>query len=105
MKRIAHWFMAVCFVGFLGAGLAASLLRSPQDFSFWENRMLASLPEPAPQGVGDGGYFTQLERYLADHAPLRSTLLRFKTRWDLALGRPVVNDVCLLYTSDAADEL
>lgn len=93
MKRIAHWFMAVCFVGFLGAGLAASLLRSPQDFSFWENRMLASLPEPAPQSVGDGGYFTQLERYLADHAPLRSTLLRFKTRWDLALGRPVVNDV------------
>ena len=93
MKRIAHWFMAVCFLGFMGAGLAASLLRSPQDFSFWENRMLASLPEPAPQSVGDGGYFTQLERYLADHAPLRSTLLRFKTRWDLALGRPVVNDV------------
>ena len=28
--------------------------------------MLASLPEPAPQSVGDGGYFTQLERYLAD---------------------------------------
>lgn len=93
MNRIAHWFMAVCFVGFLAAGLAASLLRSPQDFSYWENRMLASLPEPASQSIGDGGYFTQLERYLADHAPLRSTLLRFKTRWDLAAGRPVVNDV------------
>ena len=62
----------LCIAGVLvllmGAGLAASLLRSPQDFSFWENRMLASLPEPAPQSVGDGGYFTQLERYLADHA-------------------------------------
>ena len=54
MNRIAHWFMAVCFVGFLAAGLAASLLRSPQDFSYWENRMLASLPEPASQSIEIG---------------------------------------------------
>lgn len=95
MKRIADLFMAVCFLGVLTAGLAAALLRPSQDFSYWENRMLASLPEPAPQSVGDGGYFTQLERYLADHAPLRSTLLKLKTRGDLALGRPVVNDVVI----------
>lgn len=99
MKRIAERLMAVCFLGFLAAGLAACLLREPQDVSFWENRMLASLPQPAPQSVGDGGYFTQMERYLADHAPLRSTLLKLKTRCDLALGRPVVNDVVIAQDS------
>jgi len=85
--------MAVCFLGFLAAGLAACLLRDRQDVSFWENRMLAALPQPGPESVADGSYFTQMERYLADHAPLRTTLLKLKTRCDLTLGLPVVNDV------------
>lgn len=93
MKRIAERLMAVCFLGFLAAGLAACLLRDHQDVSFWENRMLAVLPQPGPENVADGSYFTQMERYLADHAPLRTTLLKLKTRCDLTLGRPVVNDV------------
>lgn len=99
MKRIAELFMTACFLAVLAGGLAAALLRPPQDFSFWENRMLASLPQPAPRSVGDGSYFTDLETYLADHAPLRSTLLGLKTRADLALGRPVVNDVVVTENS------
>lgn len=93
MKRIAELFMAACFLGVLAAGLAATLTREPQDSSYWENRMLAAFPEPSAQSIGDGSYTTHLEKYLSDHAAMRTSLLMVKARTDLALCRPVVNDV------------
>lgn len=93
MKRISEIVMIVCFLGILLAGLAATLAREPEVSSYWENRMLADFPKLSAQSVGDGSYTTQLEEYLSDHAALRTTLLMAKARIDLALGRPVVNDV------------
>lgn len=93
MKRIAELVMTVCFLVFLAVGLTATLAREPETVSFWENRMLASFPEYSAQSIGDGSYASQLEEYLSDHAALRTNLLKAKTRIDLTLGRPVVNDV------------
>lgn len=93
MKRIAELFMTACFLGVLAAGLAATLTREPQTSSYWENRMLAAFPEPSAQSIGDGSYTTQLEKYLSDHAAMRTSLLMVKALLDLTLCRPVVNDV------------
>lgn len=95
MKRVAEIVMTVCFLGILLVGLAATLAREPEVSSYWENRLLAERPEPSVQSVGDGSYTTQLEEYLSDHAAARTTLLMTKARIDLALGRPVVNDVVI----------
>lgn len=93
MKRVSEIVMTVCFLGVLLAGLAATLVREPEVSSYWENRMLAELPEFSAQSIGDGSYTAQFEEYLSDHAALRTTLLMSKTRIDLALGRPAVNGV------------
>ncbi|MDE6591146.1 MAG: hypothetical protein K2K53_12560 [Oscillospiraceae bacterium] len=99
MKRISEIAMAVCFLGLLAAGLITTVTREPELISFWENRMLAAFPEYSPQSVGDGSYVTQVEAYLSDHAAARTTLLKTKTRMDLALRRPVVNEVVVTENS------
>ena len=95
MKRSAETFIAACFIIFLIGVMSATILREPETYSYFENRMLAKFPEYSTQSVGDGSYILQLERYLADHTALRTTLLRVKARTDLTLKRPVVNDVVL----------
>ncbi len=95
MKRISEIFMVVCFLGFLAAGLALTVLREPATVSFFENRALATFPELTAQSAGDGSFATGLERYLDDHAALRTTMLMTKARVDLALGRPVVNNIVI----------
>lgn len=93
MKRISELFITLCFLGLLAAGLAVTVLRPAETVSYYENRMLAVLPQPSAQSVGDGSFTTQLELYLDDHAALRNTLLFTKGRLDLALHRPVVNGI------------
>jgi len=93
MSRNAQRLVTAAFLLFLGLALAATLLREEETYSFFENRTLAPKPVYSAQADGDGSYFSGWERYLSDHAAGRKTLLRLKTRLDLALGRPVVNDV------------
>lgn len=92
-RRASDLFISFCFLAFLFVGMAATLLRNSEEYSFFENRMLAAMPKYTPEGDGNGSYVNQLETYLSDHAALRNTLLKFKARADLALRRPVVNDV------------
>ena len=95
MKRLAEIFITVCFLAFLALGLLATALRQRETVSFYENRMLAVFPELSAQSAGDGSFTTGVENYLADHAALRTTLLRGKTRIDTALRRPVVNNIVI----------
>ena len=99
MKRISGLFITVCFLGFLAAGLAATVLRQPETISYFENRALAVFPICSAKSMGNGSYATQLENYLSDHAALRSTLLKLSVCTDLLLHRPVVNGIVV--TSDA----
>lgn len=93
--RLSELFVSVCFLAFLFGAMAVTVVREKADYSFFENRALASVPEYTAEADGDGSYVTQWERYLADQAALRSTLLKVKTRLDLALRRPVVNEVVM----------
>ena len=93
MKRAAELFLTVCFLSFLTAGLAATVLRRPETISFFENRALAAFPSCSAKSVGDGSYAAQLETYLDDHAALRNTLLKASVCSDLILRRPVVNGI------------
>lgn len=81
MKRISEIFITVCFLGFLTAGLVFTVLRQPEDYSYYENRMLASFPALSAQSAGDGSFAAGAERYLNDHAPLRTTMLISQVRW------------------------
>ena len=92
-KNGSNFFVSVCFLVFLTVAAAVTAGREKLDYSYYENRALASRPEYTAQADGDGSYVNQWERYLTDHAALRNTLLRVKTQADLALHRPVVNEV------------
>lgn len=95
MKRIAEVIMTVCFLGALAAGLLLTVLREPASISFYENRRLAEFPALTAQAAEDGSFTTDLERFLEDHAALRTTLLECKVQADLALRRPVVNNIVI----------
>lgn len=94
MKKKAHpseFFVSLCFLAFLFTAMVVTLLEEKEMYSFFENRNLASWPV---YKAGED-YIQQLERWAADHAAFREGLLREKTRLDLALRRPVVNDIVM----------
>lgn len=93
MKRVSELFITVCFLAFLGIGLAITVLRPREHISYYENRALAAFPRPTVQSVGDGSFASQFEVYLDDHAALRNSMLFAKCRLDLLLHRPVVNGI------------
>lgn len=93
--RLSDLFVTVCFLAFLFGAMAVTAVKEKADYSFYENRALASVPVYTAEADGDGSYTNQWERYLADQAALRSTLLKVKTRVDLALRRPVVNETVI----------
>lgn len=95
MKRIAEVVMTICFLGAIAAGMIFTVLRQPAVTSFYENRMLAEFPTLTAQAVEDGSFTTDLERFLQDHAVLRTTLLKCKVCIDMAFHRPVVNGIVI----------
>lgn len=90
--KLSELFVSFCFLAFLFGAMVMTVVRDKDTYSFFENRSLAVLPEYTEEGDGDGSYVNQWERYLSDHAALRGTLLKVKTRMDLVLHRPVVNE-------------
>lgn len=101
MKRLSEYFVIACFLLFLLGAAVVTLVREEETYSFFENRNLAAKPVYSVEADGNGSYFSGWEKYLSDHAAARNTLLRIKTKLDLFLGRPMVNDVvvtedCLL---------
>lgn len=95
MKRfkLSELFVSFCFLAFLFGAMVITVVRDKEAYSFFENRTLAARPVYTAEADGNGTYVNQWERYLSDHAALRNTLLKVKTRLDLALHRPVVNEV------------
>lgn len=95
MQKLIQRFVTAAFLLFLFTAAVVTLLREKESVSFYENRMLAAQPVYSTRSDDDGSYVSAWERYLSDHAAGRSTLLRVKTRLDLLLHRPVVNEVVI----------
>lgn len=65
-----------------------------QEALTFENRSMNVRPELTGETLGDGSFFSALERFFCDRAAGRTTLLKYKTKADLELlHRPVVNGV------------
>jgi hypothetical protein len=73
---------------------ALTLFHRTGETLYYENRYKAEAPTLSAAGLLDGSYFSGLETYLTDHAPLRITLLSWQTRMEMYFLRlPLVNDV------------
>lgn len=94
-NQFSQWFVSFCFLAFLFGAMVVTVVSRREEFSFFENRNLVAMPTYTAEADGDGSYFQELERFLVDRAALRTTLLRWKTKVDLALRRPMVNDIVL----------
>ena len=95
MKRVSSILFIICAAFFLLVIAAATLLRVPETYSYFENRGLAARPVNDPSLVSDGSWYPAMEKFLCDHAAGRNTVTKLCTAADLALKRPVVNDVVI----------
>ena len=93
--------IAFGFVLALFTLLAFTIFGEAEEYSYFENRRLAEMPDMSTETVLSGEYFSDIEQYLADHAAARLDLVELNTRLGLKLKKPVVNNVvvqedCLL---------
>ena len=107
-KSLGDILFAVLFVGLLLAVMLTAVLREKGTTSYYENRTLAQRPALTAASVLSGTYFSALDTYLSDQAPLRGTISKLSTWADIyLLRRPVVNnivvsaDMLLAYTAFA----
>jgi hypothetical protein len=78
---------AAVFISILFAFAAGSLLAPQKSFSETENRDLAAMPALSAKTVISGGFTEDLEKYLADHFPMRDMWVGVAGATDAALGR------------------
>ena len=94
MKRISEILMIGVFAVFITVSMAVTLSNRDETYSYFENRLYATVPEVTAESVAGGEFFSGLESFLCDHAAGRQILLKAKTYTDARiLRRPVVNDV------------
>lgn len=92
-KPAAIIFILLVF-GFVVGCAVASHYTVLDDYSIYENRMLATEPDREKWSLLNGTYFDDYETWLVDRSAVRTPALKLKTRADLDLfRRPVVNDV------------
>lgn len=93
-KRIVEIMVILAFMLFMTVGATVTLTKPKETYSYFENRSLHQKPVLTWNTFLDGQYFQSLESYFADHAALRTSLLKVETLADIHLvKRPVVNDV------------
>ncbi len=81
-KIICILFLVLVF-GFT----AFDFLTPDRDFSEWENRQLAQLPNITADSVFSGRFGSEYETYMTDQFPLRDAFVKAKFLTDSALGR------------------
>lgn len=85
-----------CFGVLLIGAMITGVLLTPSQYSYYENRNLASFPEVTVEGVMNGSFFTDLDTYIKERSTVRGAFLRLSTLIDLyILHRPVVNEVVI----------
>lgn len=90
------YIVIILFVSFLFIGAVFTTLNFGDTFSWFENRSLNEMPTASSEGIMDGKYFTNLEKFLADRAAMRNILLRVKAFSDNTIfDRPNVNDIVI----------
>lgn len=79
--------LVILFCGLLAGGSLMTLLLPADSFSEREKRYLQAAPSLTPDRLLDGSYTADVEKYMADHLPLREELVGLSAYFDLAWGR------------------
>lgn len=96
MKKIFNYLFVLGTVLLFLFGMLFLVFSPKSNYSFFENRNFEEKPELTAKNVWTGEYFTGMENYLCDHAPLREKCLKLQTLMDLnVFHRPVVNDIVI----------
>jgi len=93
MKKFRDMAISLGFALLLTAAGLLTLLRRDDSVLYYENRDRTEFPARSAAAFADGAFVSELEPWLADRFPLRTTLLSAQTELELRLGRPVVNGV------------
>ena len=78
MKYITEKIFIGFFIVFLISIPALSFLVQEEDFSLFEFRNLAEVPEYKPEKLFDTEYYNEWESYFNDHVFARTKLLSFQ---------------------------
>ncbi|MCI8360587.1 MAG: hypothetical protein HFE86_04515 [Clostridiales bacterium] len=79
--------LVILFCGLLAGGSLLTFLLPVKDFSPREKRYLQPLPRLTPDRLLDGDFTADVEKYMADHLPLREELVGLSAYFELAAGR------------------
>ena len=79
-------FLCVCFS-------LALILLPKNDGSENENRRLAEFPELTAKEIFNSDFLSDMEGYLADHFPMRDSLVSVNTQFNELIGRREINQV------------
>ena len=95
MKYITEKIFIGFFIVFLISIPALSFLVQEEDFSLFEFRNLAEVPEYKPEKLFNTEYYNEWESYFNDHVFARTKLLSFHTKLNMKLRKPVINDTVI----------
>ncbi len=85
MKKTEAYVITVLFCLLITVPLALTLLSPKREFSEWENRNLATLPEVSSKSVFSGEFGQGFETYLTDHFVFRDFWVKTKRELDASL--------------------
>ena len=79
--------LVVLFCGLLAGGSLLTFLLPRAPFSEREKRYLQAAPDLTVDRLLDGSFTADVEKYMADHLPLREELVGLSAYFDLGAGR------------------
>ena len=95
-KHANRAFLALLLAVLLAVPAGVALWSHRETAAYYENRALAERPALTGESLWDGSFGAAFERWYADHAPGRTTLLKLDTAVQMkGLRRMVVNDIVL----------
>ena len=81
-------------IALLGVTFSLALVFLPKsDWSENENRQLAGFPELTSEEILHSDFLSDMEKYLADHFPMRDELVSVNTKYNELIGRREINQV------------
>ncbi len=88
-----HGLKVALFLFVLSLVPIAMALTPDEETTYYENRLLAEVPEFSINGAMDRSFYEDFETYLSDHFFLRDYFLDVHVDKDMVMGVPVINDV------------
>ncbi len=93
MKHSFHKIMVLSFVLYIGGFLVLQIALPDKDFSELENRTLVTRPSFTMEGLLEGSFGRDFEKYIADQFPARNQFIAMKSASEKVLQKTENNGV------------